>query len=182
MKKRMKGYLFKDDGKGNYIITHEAEIGCYVICRIICKRMVKGRKTEYEEIEIIDGGKHRRCLVKRKDITVPVLISLICFYENGTRSVQWHPYTDDLLDVSLLDELGITILTYKHYYFGDKKLCDVYCPVKKDEVTPELLEKLQKRSDAAVEAYEVDKYPEPSLMPREITWNRIENSRKRNPR
>jgi len=151
MKKSTKGYLFKVDDRGNYIITHEAIIGRCNITKIIGKRMVKGRKTEFEEIEFVEPNKERhRCLIKRKELTPSDIISLIEFCEAGTRSIQWHPYTEDLMDLSLLDDLGIEVLTYKHYYWGDKKLCDVYLATKRENVTEELKEKLNQRSKDAI--------------------------------
>lgn len=151
MKKSTKGYLFKVDDRGNYIITHEAIIGRCNITKIIGKRMVKGRKTEFEEIEFVEPNKERhRCLIKRKELTPSEIISLIEFCEAGTRSIQWHPYTEDLMDLSLLDDLGIEVLTYKHYYWGDKELCDVYLATKRENVTEELKEKLEQRSKEAI--------------------------------
>lgn len=155
MKKSTKGYLFKVDDRGNYIITHEAIIGRCNITKIIGKRMVKGRKTEFEEIEFVEPNKERhRCLIKRKELTPSEIISLIEFCEAGTRSIQWHPYTEDLTDLSLLDDLGIEVLTYKHYYWSDKKLCDVYLATLKENVTEELKEKLEQRSKEAIREYE----------------------------
>ena len=151
MKKSTKGYLFKVDDRGNYIITHEAIIGRCNITKIIGKRMVKGRKTEFEEIEFVEPNKERhRCLIKRKELTPSEIISLVEFCEAGTRSIQWHPYTEDLMDLSLLDDLGIEVLTYKHYYWSDKKLCDVYLATKRENITEELKEKLDQRSKEAI--------------------------------
>ena len=155
MKKSTKGYLFKADDRGNYIITHEAIIGRCNITKIIGKRIVKGRKTEFEEIEFVEPNKERqRCLIKRKELTPSEIISLVEFCEAGTRSIQWHPYTEDLMDLSLLDDLGIEVLTYKHYYWSDKKLCDVYLATKRENVTEELKEKLDQRSKEAIHEYE----------------------------
>ena len=175
MKKSTKGYLFKVDDRGNYIITHEAIIGRCNITKIIEKRMVKGRKTEFEEIEFVEPNKERhRCLIKRKELTPSEIISLIEFCEAGTRSIQWHPYTEDLMDLSLLDDLGIEVLTYKHYYWGDKKLCDVYLATKKENVTEELKEKLEQRSKDAIRSCENHKsmIREQNSLPG-LVWSKV---------
>ena len=175
MKKSTKGYLFKVDDRGNYIITHEAIIGRCNITKIIGKRMVKGRKTEFEEIEFVEPNKERcRCLIKRKELTPSEIISLIEFCEAGTRSIQRHPYTEDLMDLSLLDNLGIEVLTYKHYYWGDKKLCDVYLAAKRENVTEELKEKLEQRSKEAIRACEDHKrmIREQNSLPG-LVWNKV---------
>ena len=175
MKKSTKGYLFKVDDHGNYIITHEAIIGQCNITKIIGKRMVKGRKTEFEEIEFVEPNEERhRCLIKRKELTPSEIIGLVEFYEHGARSVQWHPYTEDIMDLSLLDDLGIEVLTYKHYYWSDKKLCDVYLATKKENVTEELKDKLEQRSKDAIRSCENHKN-----MIREqnhslgLVWNKV---------
>jgi hypothetical protein len=175
MKKSTKGYLFKVDDRGNYIITHEAIIGRCNITKIIGKRMVKGRKTEFEEIEFVEPNKERhRCLIKRKELTPSEIISLIEFCERGVRSVQWHPYTEDLMDLSLLDDLGIEVLTYKHYYWGDKELCDVYLATKRENVTEELKEKLEQRSKEAIRECENHKnmIREQNSLPG-LVWSKV---------
>ena len=175
MKKSTKGYLFKVDDRGNYIITHEAIIGRCNITKIIGKRTVKGRKTEFEEIEFVEPNKERhRCLIKRKELIPSDIISLIEFCEAGTRSIQWHPYTEDLMDLSLLDDLGIEVLTYKHYYWSDKKLCDVYLATKRENVTEELKEKLEQRSKEAIRECEDHKsmIREQNSSP-ELVWNKV---------
>lgn len=175
MKKSTKGYLFKVDDHGNYIITHEAVIGKCNISKIIGKRMVKGRKTEFEEIEFVEpNNKRYRCLIKRKELTPSEIIRLVEFCDAGTRSIQWHPYTEDILDLSLLDDLVIEILTYKHYYWGDKKLCDVYLATKKENVTEELKEKLAKRSEDAIQSCENHKsmIRERNSSPG-LVWNKV---------
>lgn len=175
MKKSTKGYLFKVDDRGNYIITHEAIIGRCNITKIIGKRMVKGRKTEFEEIEFVEPNKERhRCLIKRKELIPSDIISLIEFCEAGTRSIQWHPYTEDLMDLSLLDDLGIEVLTYKHYYWSDKKLCDVYLATKRENVTEELKEKLEQRSKEAIRECEDHKsmIREQNSSPG-LVWNKV---------
>ena len=151
MKKSTKGYLFKVDDRGNYIITHEAIIGRCNITKIIGKRMVKGRKTEFEEIEFVKPNNERyRCLIKRKELTSSEVAGLIEFCECGVRSAQRRPYTEDLMDLSLLDDLGIEVLTYKHYFWRDKELCDLYLATKRENVTEELKEKLDQRSTDAI--------------------------------
>ena len=175
MKKSTKGYLFKVDDHGNYIITHEAIIGRCNITKIIGKRMVKGRKTEFEEIEFVEPNKKRhRCLIKRKELTPSEIIGLVEFCDAGARSIQWHPYTEDILDSSILDDVGIEVLTYKHYYWGDKKLYDVYWATLKDNVTEELKEELEQRSKKAIRECEEHK-----SMIRErnsssgLVWNKV---------
>lgn len=175
-KKGIKGYLFQKDTSGNYIITHQADIHDCRLNRIIGKRMIKGRKTEFEEIEIRDLKNNVfRCLIRRKDLTVSDIFSFIGFYENGTRSIQHHPYTDDLLDPSLLDDFNIVVLTYKHYYWGDRALCDLYNPVLKKDITPELIEKLKSRT---LQAIEHQKHAEEMDLKRSsvpgLSWNKIE--------
>ena len=106
MNKSTKGYLFEKDGSGKYILTHQTIIYPCKLRRIIGKRNVKGRKVDFEEIEIQDQSSARyRCLIKRKDLTVSDVLGLIVCYENGTRSIQSHPYTEDILDPSIIDEL-----------------------------------------------------------------------------
>ena len=175
MKKSTKGYLFKVDDRGNYTITHEAVIGRCYITKIIGKRIVKGRKTEFEEIEFVEPNKERhRCLIKRKELTPSEIIRLIEFCEHGARSIQWHPYTEDLIDLSLLDDLEIEVLTYKHYYWGDKKLCDVYLATKKENVTEELKERLAQRSKDAIRSCEDHKnmIREQNSSPG-LVWNKV---------
>ena len=52
MRKLIKGYLFENDNRGNCILTHQADLSTSQLTRIIGKRTVKGRKTEFEEIEV----------------------------------------------------------------------------------------------------------------------------------
>ena len=147
---------FETDRNNNITLTKQATVNSVFIERIIGKRKVKGRKTDFEEIELAEFSPfdahvtRTRCLVKRKDLSPSILMQFILFYCNGARSVQWHPYTDDLLDKELLDDLGVEVLTYKHYYLGDKQLCDVYCPVMKDDVTEELKNELKERTKNAI--------------------------------
>ena len=81
---------------------------------------------------------------------------------------------EDILDLSILDDFGIEVLTYKHYYWGDKKLCDVYLATTKEHVTEELKEKLARRSKDAIRECENHK-----RMIREqnsysgLVWNKI---------
>lgn len=137
--------------------------------------MVKGRKTEFEEIEFVEPNEERhRCLIKRKELTPSEIISLIEFCERGVRSVQRRPYTEDLMDLSLLDDLEIEVLTYKNYFWGDKKLCDVYLATKKENVTEEVKEKLAKQSEDAIRECENHK----NMIQKQnsssgLVWNKV---------
>ena len=151
MKKSTKGYLFEKDIYGRYVLTHQTTIYPCELLRIIGKRNVKGRRVDFEEIEILDrSDKRYRCLIKRKDLTISDLFMLIEFHEHGDRSIQSHPYTEDILDPTILDDFGIEVLTYKHYYSGNRKLCDSYYPVPKENVTSELKDKLEQWSKDAI--------------------------------
>ena len=175
MRKSTKGYLFEKDNRGNCILTYQADLSTCQLTRIIGKRTVKGRKTEFEEIEVKDFQNNKyRCLIKRQDLKKNGICELIIFHSNGDRSVQRHPYTEDILDPTIIEDFGIEVLTAKHYYYGDKALLDIYVPVLKERITPELIDELNEQSKKAIASKE---YHEKSMREQKsrpgLVWNKI---------
>lgn len=144
-----KAYLFKTIDNGVCLLTHEGKANLYRIDRIIAKRGVKkkGRHVDYEEV-VIDGT---HCLIKRKDLTFTVMSQFVACTKHESRSVQHRPYTDDLLDESLLNDLGLTVLTFKHYYSANDELCDLYYLARSEDVNDNLIKKLNDISNEAIE-------------------------------
>ena len=145
-------YRFEEhDGK--YVITEKATLPHLSIERILGKVVIKN--GVYEKVELKSGIFGSACdgiyLTKRKNLTYSIVKQFIETYSNGTRSVQRHPYTDDLFDDELLDDIGMTVLTYKYFYSGDDRLVDTYYPVKKEDVTEELLSQLEETSKQQME-------------------------------
>lgn len=134
-------YRFEEHD-GQYVITEKATLPGLPIERILGKVVIK--KSIYEKVELkslfVPEGVY---LVKRKKLTFQTVKQFVTFYSDGTRCVQHHPYTDDLFDDELLDDIGMTVLTYKHFYSGNNLLADVYYPVKKEKVTDELLAQIE---------------------------------------
>ena len=171
-------YLFEINDRDECKITYEASIypSAFSLRKIIGKRTFKNKKTVFEEIELFDGT---RCLIKRKCLTEHIVRSFITGNEHGIRSVQHYPYTDDLLDTSLLDELNIEVLTYKHYYSGDKKIRDIYLPIKKDD--PDKNKIIEWTKEQSIEAIEEEKYINehrlPKITEKNIDWKSMKNQR-----
>lgn len=174
-KKPIIAYLYEIDNKGNYILTHQTETNLANMARILGKRTVKNRKTEFEEIELIDGNyKRYRCLVKRKVLTPSIIKSFIMFTYHGERTVQRSPLGAELLDRTLLKDLNITVLQYKYYYSGNDFLADKYFPIESDEVTSEVKERLQKWTEEAIEsANSIRKLRMEQAARRAVKWTRI---------
>ena len=147
-------YKFRIEPDGSYVLVAKAYLNLYCIERILGKAKVKGDRKTYELIEIKDYG----CpicdgtyLVERKKLTFGVVCHFITTHAYGARSVQHHPYSADLLDDELLDDLGIEVLKYKHFYSSDDFLADCFYPVKKDAVSDELLKQLKEKSEKEVQ-------------------------------
>lgn len=170
-----KVYKFIQSEDGKYILTDvSTQVNLYGIYRILGTVKVKGKRNVYEKIEIKnryfnDDGIY---LTERKNLTREILFHFItsCYY--GDRSEQHFPYKSDLLDKTLLEDLGITVLTYKYFYSGNRKLCDLYYPVETENITDELKTKLQKQTEFAInEAFEFGKRQIQSK--RSSQWNKV---------
>ena len=135
-----------------YQLTSKAEANLYHIERILGAVKVQGKSELFEKVEIKDRytGFEGIFLTERKNLNFDVVEDFVTGYYNGVRSVQSHPYTDDLLDDDLLDDLDMTVLTYKHFYSMGGGLCDVYYPVKKEKATDELRQTLNQWTEEAI--------------------------------
>lgn len=169
-----KTYAYKFVKNGDkYEITEKALFNPYHIERILGKVTIKNKVYELIEIKGRWASFEGVYLTERKNITFKVLDSFVSMCSAGDRSEQWHPYTEDLLDPDLLDDIGAKVLTYKHFYSGSNEICDVYCAVKTDEVTEELINALNERSVSAVnEAARLRALWE-SHKPKEPKWEPI---------
>lgn len=149
-KKTIYGYKFKEQD-GICEITARAEINPYHIERILGKARVKGKKAEYEYIYIksYDSDFEGVLLTERKNLNFDVVSNFITRYSNGVRTAGNHPYCADLKDDDLLDELGIEVLLYKHFFSMGSGLCVCYYPCKRTDITEELKEKLRERTREA---------------------------------
>ena len=145
------------------------DISLYWIDRILGKVTVKGSKKEFEKIVIknrhfdVDGT----YLVERKHLTRDVVCHFITSYYNGERSVQNHPYTMDLFDDELLNDLDIVVLTTKWFAIGDNRLYDHYRTFRKDKVNDELIRALKENDIKQLEDYE---YHNRRLTKQKIVW------------
>lgn len=150
MGRKRKHYIYKFVRNGDEIeLTAKAEGNLYCVERILGKVMVKGQSELFEMIEIknrLSPQLNGIFLTERKNFNFDNIKSFILFHSNGDRSEQWHPYKQDLKDDTLLSDLGIAVLTYKHFYSGDDKVNDVYYVCKKEDVNEELKEELKERS------------------------------------
>ena len=169
MKKKVTVYKFIEKD-GVCIKTEKTtDISLYWIEQILGKAVVKGSKKEFEKIAIknrhfdVDGT----YLVERKYLTRDIVCSFITSYYNGTRSVQSHPYTRDLFDDELLDDLDIVVLTTKWFYSGDNKLNDVYRTFRKEVVNDGLLQALKENDIKQQEDYE---YHNRNRVKQKIAW------------
>lgn len=137
---------------------------------------VKGRKKAFEMLTISNNarGLHGKYLIMRDQLDFDIVADFITSHPNGDRSVQYMPYTRYLHDGTLLDELGIVVLTYKHYYWGDHKLMDLYYPVRKDNVTDALLSKLDDLSNKAEQSFFNDKHTkEKARKHNDSIWSKV---------
>ena len=134
------------------------DISLYWIEQILGKVKVKGSKKEFEKIVIknrfygkdVDGI----YIVERKYLTRDVVCSFITSYYNGIRSIQNHPYTRDLFDDELLDDLDIIVLTSKWFYRGNNKLSDDYCTYRKEDVNDKLMQEIKDNNAVQQKYYE----------------------------
>ena len=120
-------YVYKFVEKdGKYGLTEKAVFNPYTIERILGKVKI-GRKC-YEKIYVQDcyGIFFGTFLTERKNLTFDVVEHFVTSYSYGIRSVQNHPYTEDLFDDQLIDDVGMAVLTYKHFYSSQDCLADVY--------------------------------------------------------
>lgn len=151
MRKAKTIYKFEKDETGYTLIAQADLIGH--IDRILKKVKVKGKRKDFELIYVktrLSSQNDGYYLIARRDLDFREMSSFICYHSNGVRSVQWHDYRDDLLDEEILDDLGMTVLTYKYYYSGNDKLADKFYPVLKENVTDELLEELKNQTEKAI--------------------------------
>lgn len=142
-------YKFIVDDNGQYVLTAKGNVNLYGVERILGKVKVKGDRKTYELIEIKnryfdDDGYY---LTEREKLTFDIVARFVTSHDNGDRSVQHRPFYDDLKDKELLDDLGMEVLTYKHYYSGNDFLADCFMPMKKIDVTEELIQKLKEKSE-----------------------------------
>ena len=148
MGRKGKHYIYKFVNHGDEIELTAKRVGSlYGVERILGKVMVKGQNELFEMIEIknrLYPELNGIFLTERKNLNFDNIENFILFHSNGDRSEQWHPYKQDLKDDTLLSDLGIEVLTYKHFYSGNDKLLDVYYVCKKEDVNEELKEKLKK--------------------------------------
>ncbi len=138
----------------------EVIIDPYTIEMILGKTKIEGSKLDWEKImtkrDARDFGEYY--IVRRKDLLkkTDAIIRFVQSYCNGSRSLQWHPYTRDLFDDNLLEDAGIIVLNYKHFYSGDGEIDDVYYAVSKDfyeNNSVGLLMKLERISETAMREY-----------------------------
>lgn len=145
-----KHYIYKFVNNGDEIeLTAKAEGNLYGIERILGKVLVKGRNELFEMIEIKNEFQPQLngiYLTERKNFNFDNIKSFILFHSNGDRSEQRHPYKQDLKDDTLLSDLGIEVLTYKHFYAANDTLADVYYVCRREEVNEMLKEELKERS------------------------------------
>ena len=155
--KKNKTFVYKFRiNEGEYEITEKAEDQMGLLSnieRILGKVVVKGRNELFEIIEI----KSRQFpsvngvyLTERKNITYEYVKRFINFHSNGDRSVLHYPYTDDLKDDTLLSDLGISVLTYKHYYATDDYLADVYYVCRVEDANEDLKKRLDEVTTEAI--------------------------------
>lgn len=149
-KRKQKHYIYKFVDHGDEIELTAKRVGNLSgVERILGKVLVKGQNELFEMIEIknrLYPQLNGIFLTERKNFNFDNIKSFILFHSNGDRSEQWHPYKQDLKDDTLLSDLGIEVLTYKHFYSADDKLHDVYYVCKKEDVNEELKEELKKRT------------------------------------
>lgn len=161
----------KNDDK--YEITEKALFNPYHIERILGKVTIKNKVYELIEIKGRWANFEGVYLTERKNLTFKVLASFVSGYSGGDRSEQWHPYKRDLLDPDLLDDIGMEVFTYKHFYSGTNEILDCYLAVKKDEATEELINALNERSVSAVNEADRLRALWESHKPKEPKWEPI---------
>lgn len=181
MKRKVTMYKYEINN-GIYVLTAKTtDINPYNIERILGKVQVKGRKTDFELIEIKSrhfdyDGKY---LIKRSDLTYEIIGHFIESCDGCVRSKQNHPYERDLLDKDLLNDLGIQVLTYKYFYIGDNKIRDLYYPFifSDDDYTLDeddlqaIHRELDSRTNEAIEAYK--EYNNDKSKKETATWTKI---------
>jgi hypothetical protein len=147
---KRKHYIYKFVNNGDEIeLTAKAEGNLYCVERILGKVLVKGKNGLFEMIEIRNRFYPQLngiFLTERKNFNFDNIKSFILFHSNGDRSEQWHPYKQDLKDDTLLSDLGVEVLTYKHFYAANDELADVYYVCKKEDVNEMLKEELKELS------------------------------------
>jgi len=176
MKRKVTMYKYEINNEGKYILTAKTtDINPYNIERILRKVPVKGRKTDFELIEIKSrhfdyDGKY---LIKRSDLTYEIIGHFIESCDGCTRSKQNHPYESDLLDKDLLNDRGIQVLTYKYFYIGYNKIRDLYYPfIFSDEDDLQAIHReLDSRTNEAIEAYK--EYNNDKSKKETATWTKI---------
>lgn len=169
-----KTYAYKFVKNGDkYEITEKALFNPYHIEKIFGKVTIKNKVYELIEIKSRWADFEGVYLTERENLTFKVLARFVCSYGNGDRSEQWRPYKEDLLDPDLLDDIGMEVLTYKHFYSGSNELLDIYFPVKKDEVTEELINALNERSVSEVNKADRLRAHWASFEPKEPKWEPI---------
>ena len=150
-KKSVCVYKFKIES-GEYILTEKAVLpNLHRIERIIKQVKVKNDLRSFELIQLGKWDYSFLCLVERKELDFDNVSSFINYYTGGERTEESHSYKKDLLDNELLDDLGIVVLTYKHFYSGTNSILTCYKPVYKTEVTDELKNELKKYSEEQIE-------------------------------
>lgn len=160
MKRKVTMYKYEINN-GKYVLTAKTtDINPYNIERILGKVHVKGRKTDFELIEIksrhfdYDG----QYLIKRSDLTYEIIGHFIESCDVCIRCKRHHPYEYDLLDKDLLNDLGIQVLTYKQFFVGDNEIDDMYYPISLSKLNEEDLQAIHKKldqwSNEAIAAYE----------------------------
>ena len=152
--------------QGEIQLIARADGNLYNIERILGVVKVKGKKELFEKVEIKDrlSGFAGIFLTERKNLNFDVISHFITNFSNGVRTVQSHPYTDDLYDDELLGDLGIKVLNYKHFYPMSGGMHDVFYPAK--DVTEDLLRELERRTQIAIQDEE--------------TWNLCREADRRN--
>lgn len=153
-RKDIYGYMFKEQN-GKIELISKAKINPYNIEKILGQTKVKGKHQMYEYVYLKSRNFEGVLLIERKALNYDIVSHFIQCYSSGFRSVENHPYTLDLKDSNLFDDLGITVLTYKYFYICNG-LRTCYYPCKKSDVSEELIEKLQKYTMTAIE--EKEKY------------------------
>lgn len=140
-------YIYKAIEKnGKYEITAKAELNPYTIEKMLGTVVIKNKIYEKIAVKTRYMTEPVYGLTERANLTFDVVASFVTSFSNGDRSVDSHPYTEDLLDDDLLDDVGMVVLTRKHFFSSSNHLAEVYYPVKKEKVNDELIEYLNEYS------------------------------------
>lgn len=172
MGKKVYSYEICKDGR--YLLTSfSTDINLYLMHRILGKCKPIGKRAWYEEIEIkfpYPSYKKIRLLVERKNITFKMLKYVLSEY-----TVQTASLSEIIQDKDLLDDMGLEVLTRKHYYPQPyPHIVDEYQLYKKSDVNDELINSLKTFSNNEMEIYECElKRREESDREREERFNTI---------